>query len=254
MRLTVEAERDERQIFKSHYPIKRRQDFIRVKRRKLEHTIERRTESIAATTIDGQPDNLTLSDAELAFVTDDWERRISYDEPRSPDKPPSKFIPYINQELWEGEWLRSISSLAEVDSASRETPPILHAKVLLNMNDPDILLERASRRRPSDSRKRGGMLSKFNISNDAAYDAINDNMQSRVRSSAATLNIEHSGLAIRLQHPFYKTKLSKTDARAFHRPSFTVKVDHEIHLSKMRSRKRKEDKGKDIATILAHLG
>lgn len=250
--MTVEAERDERQIFKSSHPVKRKQDFIRIKRRKLQHTAERLTDLTTLNAIDGQQDNLALSDAELAFLTDDWEGRITYTAPRSPEKPPAKLIPYTNAELREGEWLRSMPSLTEVDSASRETPSILHAKVLLNMNDPNILLERTGKRRTSDSKRRGVMLNKFNISNDAAYDVMHDNLQSRVRNSVATLNIEHSGVAIRLQHPFFKTKLSKSDARAFHRPSFLAKFDHEIHLSKMRSRKRKEDKGKDIATILAH--
>jgi transcription initiation factor TFIID subunit 1, fungi type len=252
MRLTVEAERDERQIFKSSYPVKRRHDFIRVKRRKLQHVEERQTASPMVPAPDGQQDNFALSDAELAFLADDWERRIAFNRPRSSEKPPSGLILYTNTELEEGEWLRSVPLLTEVDSGSREIPSILHSKVLLNMNDPNILLQPAARRRPSDSRKRGVMLNKFNVSNDAAYDAMHDTLQSRVRSSAATLAIEHSGVAIRLQHPFYKTQLSKADARAFHRPTFTVKVDHEIHLSKMRSRKRKEDKGKDIATILAH--
>lgn len=248
----VEAERDERQIFKSHYPVKRRQDFIRVKRRKLDDSEERQTESTTVAVSEGQAEDLTYTEGELAFLADDWEARIAYSEPRSPAKPPSKLIPYTNQELRDGEWTRSVSVLAEIDSASRETPPVLHTKILLNMNDPNILLEPVGRRRPSDFlRKRGSMLNKFNISNDAAYDAMRENLQSRVRSSAAILNIEHSGVALRLQHPFYKTKLSKPDARAFHRPTFTVKIDHEIHLSKMRSRKRKEDKGKDIATVLA---
>jgi hypothetical protein len=158
-------------------------------------------------------------------------------------------IPFTNNDLLNGEWLDSIYVLTEVDSTSRETPSILHPNILLNMNDQNILFQPINQ--VSDFRRRGGMLTKFNLSNDAGYEALRENLQSRIRSSSAQLNIEHSGLALRLQHPFYKTKLSKPDARAFHRPQFTIKVDHEIHLSKMRSRKKKKDRGKDIATILS---
>ena len=250
----MEAERDERQVFKSHYPVKRpRYDCIRIKRRKLVHIEEPQIEAVPFTANTVQLEDVGYSETELAFLTDDWESRITYDPVKSEKVPIRKFLPYTNDELLDGQWLNSISALTDVDSTARDTPSILHTKILLNMNDQDILLENAGRRRSSDlsPRRRGGMLTKFNVSNDAAYDAMRETLQSRIRSSSAQLNIEHSGLAIRLQHPYFKTKLSKSDARAFHRPQFTVKIDHEIHLSKMRSRKKKKDRGKDIATILS---
>lgn len=217
------------------------------------HVAEIQSETTPVASVTVQQEDVGYSEAELAFLTDDWENRITYNDVKSKDVPIRRFLPFTNDELLNGEWLNSISSFADVDSASREVPSVLHGKVLLNMNDQDILLESAVRRRPSDSspRRRGGMLTKFNISNDAAYDAMRENLQSRIRSTAAQLNIEHSGVASRLQHPFFRTKLSKSDARAFHRPPFTVKIDHEIHLSKMHSRKKKKDRGKGIATVLA---
>lgn len=255
MRLNVEAEQDERQIFKSHYPVKRpRQDFIRIKRRKLVHVEEPQSDAVPVTAKAVQQDDVGYSEAELAFLADDWEDRIVYNDVREPEASVRSLIHYTNDDLLGGEWLTSLSALVDVDSSSRELPTVLHGKVLLNMNDPNILLEEPTkRRRPSDTspRRRGSMLSKFNVSNDAAYDAMRENLQSRIRSSSTPLNIEHSGVALRLQHPFYKTKLSKSDARAFHRPQFIIKVDHEIHLSKIHSRKKKKDRGKDIATILA---
>ena len=240
-------------MFKSHYPVKRpRNEAIRIKRRKLVHHETTREETVPVATDNVQQEDVGYSETELAFLTDDWERRIAYEEPRTKSVPIKKLIPYTNDELLNGQWISSITQLADVDSTSRESIPIKNSKILLNMNDENILLEAIDRRTISDpSRRRGGMLTKFNVSNDAAYEAMRENLQSRIRSSSAQLNIEHSGLALRLQHPFYKTKLSKSDARSFHRPQFTVKVDHEIHLSKMRSRKKKKDRGKDIATILS---
>ena len=252
--MNLEAERDERQIFKSHYPVKRpRQDYIRIKRRKLVHIERPRAETVKVSTEAINQEDIGYTDPELAFLTDDWETRIAYDGLRPEKVPSQRFLPYINDDLLNGEWLQSISTLADIDSASREPPSILHAKVLLNMNDQDILLEAIPHPRTAEMspRRRGGMLSKFNVSNDAAYDTIREHVQSQIRSGATPLNIEHSGVALRLQHPFYKTKLSKADARAFHRPQFTVKVDHEIRLSKMHTRKKKKDRGKDIASVLA---
>ena len=202
-----------------------------------------------------QQDDVGYSETELAFLADDWENRITFDAVKPEKVPIRKFMPYINDELLDGEWLKSISALSDIDSAARDPPSVLHSKILLNMNDQDILLENAVRRRQSDlsPRRRGGMLTKFNVSSDAAYDAMRENLQSRIRSSSTPLNIEHSGLALRLQHPYFKTKLSKSDARSFHRPQFTVKIDHEIHLSKMRSRKKKKDRGKDIASYSSNV-
>jgi transcription initiation factor TFIID subunit 1, fungi type len=252
--MNLEAERDERQIFKSHYPVKRpRHDYIRIKRRKLVHVEQPQVEPVQISAETAHQEDLEYTDAELAFLTDDWESRITYDGLKPENASPQKFLSYINNDLLNGEWLQSISNLADIDSASREPPSMLHAKVLLNMNDPDILLEPTTRPRTAEGspRRRGGMLSKFNVSNDAAHDAMREHLQSRIRSGATVLNIEHSGVALRLQHPFFKTKLSKADARSFHRPQFTVKVDHEIRLSKMHSRKKKKDRGKDIASVLA---
>ena len=249
----MEAERDERQLFKSHYPVKRpRNEAIRIKRRKLVHHETSQAETVTVVKDNTQQDDVGYSEAELAFLADDWELRIAYESPKTKSTSIRKLIPYINDELVDGQWLSSITQLADVDSSSRDSPPIKNSKILLNMNDENILLEEMTRRRTLDpSRRRGGMVTKFNVSNDTAYKAMRENLESRIRSSSAQLNIEHSGLALRLQHPFFKTKLSKFDARSFHRPQFTVKVDHEIHLSKMRSRKKKKDRGKDIATILA---
>jgi len=251
----VEAEQDERQIFKSHFPVKKaRHDIIRVKRRKLVHEVDE-PQAISDTTTTAkvtQQEDLGYTDAELAFLADDWEDRVAYDSTPTPEPPISDLMPYTNDEFREADWVATISALTEFDPSSVEPPAVLKPTIVLNMNDKDILLEPTGKpKSPTSPRRRGGMLSKFNFSNDAAYEAMRENLQSRIRASSAPLTIEHSGLAARLQHPFYKTKLSKFDARAFHRPQFTVKIDHEIHLSKMRSRKKKKDRGKDIANILA---
>ncbi|KAK9467522.1 hypothetical protein V1512DRAFT_205525 [Lipomyces arxii] len=92
---------------------------------------------------------------------------------------------------------------------------------------------------------------RYNISNDQAYDLLKENYQSRVRATIGNLNIDHSMVANRLQSPYYKVKLSKSQARSVHRPNFVVRANTVVHFSKVRHRKKKKDKGKDISQLLA---
>lgn len=93
-------------------------------------------------------------------------------------------------------------------------------------------------------------LLRYNISNDRAYDLLKENYQSKVRSMVGNLNIDHSMVALRLQSPHYKVKLSKAQMRSYHRPTFVVRPNTAIHFSKVKQRKRKRDKGKSIQQLL----
>lgn len=130
---------------------------------------------------------------------------------------------------------------------------INHNLTTLDMNDPTLLFERLDK---SDTGKDKSKIVasipasdkllnlKFNISNDQLYDILKSNYQTKVRSQIGNLNIEHSIPAIRLQSPYYKVKLSKEDARAFHRPKFSPRPGTLISFLKTKARKKKKDKGK----------
>src|SRR6202044_3761475 len=105
-----------------------------------------------------QLDDVGYSEAELTFLTDDWETRIIYDDIKEEQSSLEQLLPYTNDELLDGEWIYSIDALADIDSTSRETPSFMRAKVLLNLNDRNILLEPVSEKKPSDARRRGRML------------------------------------------------------------------------------------------------
>lgn len=92
------------------------------------------------------------------------------------------------------------------------------------------------------------LLKKFNISNDDEYKILKKSHQSKIRSTISNLNIEHSKPAIRLQSPFYKVNIPRTSLRFFHRPNFGNKMRPGTHIvfSKLKNRKRKRDKGKDV--------
>lgn len=133
-------------------------------------------------------------------------------------------------------------------------------KVILDMNDSHLLFTQNINNATSNLSTQKGIAQipiteksfqlRYNISNDRAYDLLKENYQSKVRSIVGNLNIDHSMVALRLQSPHYKVKLSKAQMRSYHRPTFVVKPNTVIHFSKVKLRKRKRDKGKRIQDLL----
>ena len=96
-------------------------------------------------------------------------------------------------------------------------------------------------------------FNKFNISNDDTYNALGRAHQPRIRVTVSNLNIEHSQPAIKLQSPFYRVNLPKSQLRFFHRQKFGqhLRPGTVITFSKLKTRKRKRDKGKDVRESFA---
>ena len=85
-----------------------------------------------------------------------------------------------------------------------------------------------------------------------------DGGRHRVRQTFGQLVVEHAFPAQKLQLPFvcscsfwfgmfliseqFKTRLSKQEARSFHRPALQFPANIEIHFSKVRTAKKKKDK------------
>lgn len=131
----------------------------------------------------------------------------------------------------------------------------LPIKLKLDLNDPNLLfIDKPSKQNsqniviPTNEKL---LMSKFNISNDKNYDLLKENYHSKVRSTIGNLNIEHSMPAIRLQTPYYKVRLSKDQIRNFHRPIFKVRPGQMVQFSKLKIRKRKRDRGKEIKELFA---
>ncbi|GJJ09780.1 hypothetical protein Clacol_004004 [Clathrus columnatus] len=83
---------------------------------------------------------------------------------------------------------------------------------------------------------------KFNLSNDQQYEVSKEVARQRVRQTFQDLRIQHAYAAQKLQLPFYKTRLSKQEARSFHRPALQFPNNIELHFSKVRTAKKKKDK------------
>lgn len=129
---------------------------------------------------------------------------------------------------------------------------------VLNMNDEQLLISKqqakaeiSSTRKPLIPFNEKSLLSKFNVSNDDMYKILKKNYQTKIRSTISNLNIEHSHPACRLQSPFYKVFLPKDQLRHFHRNHFgkRIRPGTNIVFSKIKTRKRKRDKGKDVREI-----
>lgn len=120
----------------------------------------------------------------------------------------------------------------------------------LNMNDPNLLFVPEKRRKDSSKTKAivpsdfKLLVTKYNISNDKGYEILKNNYNTKVRSQLSNLNIEHSVPAMRLQTPYYKIKMTKEEARAFHRAKFQIRQGSLICFSKPKLRKKKKDRGK----------
>ncbi|CUM63911.1 uncharacterized protein PRCAT00001499001 [Priceomyces carsonii] len=117
----------------------------------------------------------------------------------------------------------------------------------LDMNDPSLIFipEKRSNKSKALIPTTDKLLEqKFNISNDSYYEILKTNYNTKVRSQLSNLNIEHSIPALRLQAPYYKVKLNKTESRAFHRPNFVVRPGTLMSFSKVKLRKKKNDRGK----------
>jgi hypothetical protein len=138
----------------------------------------------------------------------------------------------------------------------------LSRKVILDLNDPQLLLEEVS---PEAARAKvqSGDLSRgsktvndllqerFNHSNDAEYDLLKQNHQHKIRSTLGNMSVEHSVPALRLQYPYYKVKLDIMEARKFHRPTMIFRPMMPIQFSKPNRIKRKHTKGKKTKELYA---
>ncbi|KAL2870947.1 DUF3591 domain-containing protein [Aspergillus lucknowensis] len=160
-----------------------------------------------------------------------------------------------------------IISLSHIDMPLLDDPEQASSrvaqKVTLDLNDPHLLLDQRGpetatpKPRASGARGREEMdinvtrrlTSRYNISNDQAYDMLKQNHQNKVRSTLGNVTLEHSMPALRLQWPYYKTELAKAEARSFHRPALSFRPGQSCWFKNPAHIKRKHQKGKDIRAL-----
>lgn len=131
-------------------------------------------------------------------------------------------------------------------------------RVQLDLDDPYLLLEtqdsQRNAKRPrldgSESKRTNGSLSgkatsRFNFSNDDAYDLLKENHKGKIRATLGNISVDHGMPAVKLTWPYYKVKLGGTTDE-YHRPRFRYKkfAGHTIKFDKPHHHKRKAMRGK----------
>ncbi|KLJ13479.1 transcription initiation factor TFIID subunit 1 [Blastomyces silverae] len=191
------------------------------------------------------------SNEEPGAEDDDWLFETNRPtKKRKLDKSPADYISYVPIDM------------PFFDDPVSETARVAK-KIHIDLNDPYLLLDERPTEAALQAPKRLGavnrdemagsftkrLIKRYNISNDDAYDMLKENHQNKVRSTLGSVALEHSVPAVRLQWPYYKTKLARQEARSFHRPSLSFFPNLPVSFKKPSHIKRKHQRGKDVKTL-----
>ncbi|KAK2852147.1 hypothetical protein FQN49_005327 [Arthroderma sp. PD_2] len=223
------------------------------------------------------PSGITMND--LQFICADWDVTTAQPEETKVEKDVVPEEPRNDEDDWLFEVAQPTKkrkigkepadylSYSHIDLPCLDDPAevtaMLSRKIRIDMNDPHLLLDDctadgpAMQMKPSKLQHTGEMssgltkrlLQRYNISNDNAYDMLKENHQNKVRSTLGNITLEHSMPAVRLQWPYYKTKLARQEARSFHRPVLNFFPNLPITFKKPAYIKRKHQKGKDARSL-----
>ncbi|GAA6041854.1 hypothetical protein JCM8097_004508 [Rhodosporidiobolus ruineniae] len=194
---------------------------------------------------------------ELAEL-DEWEDRILWGD-EQPKSLPSFFPhpdPHRNPLFDQGDWTKAI-----LWDGAHPGKAEYFTRLNLNLNDTQMLLEiqqpkvelppkpvapinalgSAAMLAPRDA-----TLDPFNLSNDREYEVPKEQKRQAVRQTFGALEVVHAYPAQKLQLPFYKTRLNKSDTRSFHRPTLQFPQNVPISFTKVKSRKKKDAMGRKI--------
>ncbi|QRV81090.1 atypical/TAF1 kinase [Ceratobasidium sp. AG-Ba] len=180
------------------------------------------------------------------IVLDDWEDQIMYDrdvEPKKLAPRPSSTAP-LNPYLTHPAYDWDASILWTRSSEPSAPPPALDDPLLppapAQPKESTTAETRPKKKQKADAA--GGALVKdrYNLSNDHYYEVSRE--RQRVRQTFGNLVVQHAYPAMKLQLPFYKTRLTKQEARAFHRPALQIPTNVEVKFTRVRNLKKKKDK------------
>ena len=182
---------------------------------------------------------------ELLIATDEWDQeKIIGEESILPNIESRSFKNIVEEKA--GDWDWNEDDL--VNAKIRESEA-----AQLDMNDEQLLLVKDDQSEKPLQQiilplHEKSLLEKFNISNDEQYSILRRKHQTKVRATVSNLNIEHSQPAIKLQSPYYKVTVPRERLRHFNRLHFgsRIRPGTNIVFSRLKNRKRKKDKGKDV--------
>ncbi|KZV94138.1 hypothetical protein EXIGLDRAFT_767429 [Exidia glandulosa HHB12029] len=176
-----------------------------------------------------------------------WEDQIIYEpdpesKPRTTDKPDQSAMRPLNAMLESGAWTQGI--IWDAKAPFRDFTQFDYEDELLEADDNAQDAARPKKKTKTD----GPPRDKFNMSNDHHYEMPKTGARTRVRQTFGQLVVHHAHPAQKLQLPFYKTRLTKSEMRSFHRPALQFPVNIELRFTRVRTAKKKKDKtGRTIA-------
>ncbi|BGP14889.1 hypothetical protein JCM10213_003755 [Rhodosporidiobolus nylandii] len=194
---------------------------------------------------------------ELAEL-DEWEDRILWGENRPP--PLASAFPnpmqHRNPLFDQGDWTKAI-----LWDGPHPGKAEYFTRLNLNLNDTQMLLEVQYPKVEAPKKvvapinalgsaamlaPRDATLDPFNLSNDREYEVPKEQKRQVVRQTLGALEVVHAYPAQKLQLPFYKTRLTKSDTRSFHRPPLQFPQNIPITFTKVKSKKKKDKHGRKI--------
>lgn len=121
-----------------------------------------------------------------------------------------------------------------------------------NDRDPKRAKLSAQKRMPNGRLVRN-LTSRFNYSNDQAYEQLKENHQHRVRAQHSNIQVEHSLPALKLLWPYYAITRYGPEPHDYHRPQLKVNkgVGFSVHMAKLRKVAKREWKFKKIQETFA---
>lgn len=191
---------------------------------------------------------------------DDWQRHIAPNASEEPSHVLSmaEVSRPRNDELAKGLWFENIIW-------NSQHPFRRFDRLIMDMNDAEMILENENTQSEKQasllradappnllkSSKFTSELDPFNLSNDRMYE-LSKVHRHRVRQTLGQLVVRHAWPAIKLQLPFYKTRLTKHETRSWHRPRIQFPSNMPINFSRVRSSRKKdgERKSKDPSEVL----
>jgi len=146
---------------------------------------------------------------------------------RPPPARPFKPLEPRNTILDSGDWIKDV-----IWDAQRVSPDLLQSD---DESTPDIKFANQATRIPASiAAPLKATLDPFNLSNDHLYEHSRE-ARFRIRQTFGNIQVFHAGPAKTLQLPFYKTSLSKAEARAWKRPPLQIPVGITLGFSRLKS-------------------
>ncbi|PKY49791.1 hypothetical protein RhiirA4_545508 [Rhizophagus irregularis] len=194
------------------------------------------------------------NNAYYSIVMDTWEDKILWDSDDedqtsidmdyvSEPEGSSAIMAYRNSELESGEWINHILW----DDYSG---PIPFARLTLDMNDPNLLFDYSALEPPKPAAFdlpdiKGRKMIRYNPKKPFGFSYKPERRVYQRRLNFGRMYIQHSLPALRLHSQYFKTKFTKSDIRALHRPSIQFPLEQEIHFSRMKRIKKKKIKSRE---------